>query len=261
MTLHRIIRLWLVLFSLGPVAIARAQDRVSTLPIGDVRQRVLLSPAAAPRGTIVMLPGGTGDIGLERDGTIRHDHNFVVRTRALWNQHGYSVLIPDTIDRESLRGERSTTAYATIVAALVAFAHDQTPGPVFVLGTSQGTIAALRAASTPDAPATLAGVVLTESVSVMGNSGETVFDAQPGQVRIPALIVANRMDRCRVAPPDAAPRIAAALTASPDRRVLVVSGGTTRSGDSCGSLTPHGYFGMEDAVVAAIVTWMDAHAR
>lgn len=71
-----------------------------------------------------MLPGGAGDVGLERDGDIRHGDNFVVRTRALWNRKGYAVLVPDAIDRESLRGVRSSPAYARLVGDLIGFAHE-----------------------------------------------------------------------------------------------------------------------------------------
>lgn len=126
---------------------------------------------------------------------------------------------------------------------------------MFLLGTSQGSIAAMNGAAHA-APGAIAGVVLTESVSVMGGSGETVFDADPQQVRAPALVVANRDDRCDVAPPQAAPRIAAAMTGSRNVRVLMVSGGVTRSRKDCGSLTPHGYYGIEERVVNAISLWM-----
>ena len=111
------------------------------------------------------------------------------------------------------------------------------------------------------APGSIAGVVLTESVSVIGGSGETVFTADPQLVRAPALVVANRDDRCNVAPPQAAHRIAASMTASRDVRVLMVSGGTTRSSKDCGSLTPHGYYGIEGQVVSDISRWMDEHRQ
>ncbi len=206
-----------------------------------------------------MLPGGAGDIGLTKDGAIRHGDNFVVRTRGRWNARGYGVLIPDTIDGQNLRGVRRSPAYAQLIDRLVALAHRQGPGPVFLLGTSQGSIAAMNGAAHA-APGSIAGVVLTESVSVMGGSHETVFDADPQDVRVPALVVANRDDSCKVAPPDHAPRIAAAMTHSPDATMLSVSGGVTRSDNDCGSLTPHGYYGIEDKVVDAIARWMDGHS-
>lgn len=90
----------------------------------------------------------------------------------------------------------------------------------------------------------------------MGGSGETVFSAAPQDVRVPALIVANKDDRCNVAPPEDAPRIAAAMTNSASVRVLSVAGGVQQSSKTCGSLTPHGYFGIESEVISQIDNWM-----
>lgn len=242
----------------SPMAVQVDEGPVFDLLLGGARQRVLLRVPPDARGTIVMLPGGAGQLGLERDGRFRHGANFVVRTRNLWLGHGYAVVIADAIDGTMLRGVRASSRYAAVVNALVAFAHAHVPGPVFLLGTSQGSIAAMNGAA--HAPAgVLAGIVLTESVSVMGGSRETVFSAAPRLVRVPVLIVANRDDRCIVAPPDAAPHIAAALSSSPDVQVLTISGGLKGAMLHCDSLTPHGYYGIETSVVDAISRWMDGH--
>jgi pimeloyl-ACP methyl ester carboxylesterase len=205
-----------------------------------------------------MLPGGSGDVGLTRGGDVRHNDNFVVRTRELWNARGYAVLIPDSINRANLRGMRSSPQYARLVNSLIGFAHDQVAAPEFLLGTSQGSIAAMNgAAHTP--PGTLAGVILTESVSVMGGGHETVFDADLEEVRVPALVLANQDDRCDVAPPAMAPKIAAAMSHDPDVKVVTVSGGVSKSSKDCGSLTPHGYYRIENQVVNLISDWMQSH--
>ncbi len=233
-------------------------ERVVDLRVRGQIQRVLYAAPAHPVATIVMLPGGAGNVGLEQDGDIRHGENFVIRTRALWAARGYAVAIPDTIDRKNLRGLRSSPAYAGLVEDLVAFAHARAAGPVYLLGTSQGSIAAMNGAAHAR-PGALAGVVLTESVSRLGHSGETVFSADPQDVRVPALVVANQDDRCDVAPPQDAPRIGAAMTHSPSVQVLKVSGDRDRSGKPCGSLSPHGYYGIEPQVIDGIDRWMQAH--
>lgn len=252
----------------SPLAAARpveAQGRPITTRVIDMPlpngadQRVLLSMPAQIRGMIVMLPGGAGDIGIAPDGTLRHGDNFVVRTSARWNAKGYGVLIPDALGSDNMRGRRSSPGYARVIGDLVALAHRQTSGPVFLLGTSQGSIAAMNGASHAT-PGSIAGVVLTESVSVLGGSKETVFDANPSDVRVPALVVANSDDACNVAPPANAARIAAAMKRSPAVQVITILGGITRSDNPCGSLTPHGYYGIEDKVVGAIARWMDAHS-
>ncbi len=230
---------------------------VLNLPVGaHTRQRVLYVAPAHPQRAIVMLPGGSGEVDIKRSGDIGHDENFVIRTRDLWVARGYAVVIPDALDHENLRGRRSSPQYAAIVGALVAFARAQVKdGAVFLLGTSQGSIAAMNGAAHAR-PGELAGVVLTESVSRLGGSHETVFDAHPEGGRVPALVVANRDDACNVAPPSDAPKIARSMTGSPDVRVLYVSGGVNRSRKACGSFTPHGYYGIVQPTVAQIADWM-----
>ena len=71
--------------------------------------------------------------------------------------------------------------------------------------------------------------------------------------------MANRDDQCDVAPPQDAPRIAAALSHSPDVHVVYVSGGIDKSQRTCGSLSPHGYYGIETKVVDAIGVWIKDH--
>jgi pimeloyl-ACP methyl ester carboxylesterase len=217
-------------------------------------QRVLYVPSAgSTRGVIVMFPGGAGTIGIQNDGEIEHGDNFLVRTRDLWLAKGYAVIIVDSIDDHSMRGLRSTPAYAATAAKVIDFARQLGSAPVWVMGTSQGSIAAMNAAST-EGPA-LAGVVLTESVSVRGGSHETVFDAHPERVRIPSLVVANQDDECKVAPPNMAHDIAQSMHGT-HATVLVVNGRVRRSKDNCGSLTPHGYYGIEATVIDDIVRWM-----
>lgn len=265
---HRVVAglLGLVLASSAVAPVAAQSEQMNTAGISTqvfnpqiegVRQRVLYVSPQYPRAAIVMLPGGSGDVGIGADGNVRNDDNFVVRTRTLWAEGGFAVVIPDTIDRENLRGMRSSPRYAGIVAGLVAFAHAHAAGPVFLLGTSQGSIAAMNgAAHLRDGQ--IAGVVLTESVSVLGGSHETVSDAHPELVNVPALVVANRDDKCDVAPPDEAPAIAAAMKQSPKAEVLFVSGGVQRSDKVCGSLSPHGYYGIETSVIDSIAAWMNA---
>jgi hypothetical protein len=227
-----------------------------TVP-GGSPQRVLYLRPKSSRGTIVMLPGGAGDVAIGDDGDLGRDKNFATRTRNLWLARGYAVVIPDALGGQNMRGLRSSTDYAQVVKALVTFAHTEMPSPVFLLGTSQGSIAAVNGAAHLSNGA-LAGVVLTESVSRQSKSGETVFDASPDRVTVPALIVANRATACRVAPAEDAPQIAAAMTNAPEVKILYVQGGVTRSSD-CGSESPHGYFGIENEVVNKIVSWLDAH--
>lgn len=218
-------------------------------------QRVLYeAPPERVSGVIVMFPGGAGDLGIRKNGDIEHADNFVVRSRDLWMAKGYGVVLVDATGDRSMRGKRSSAAYAAVTQQIIAFAQQQSAAPVWLLGTSQGSIAAMNAASHASRTQ-IAGVILTESVSVLGGSHETVFDAHPEAVRVPALVVANRDDRCKVAPPSMANAIAQALR-NTQVSVLFVQGGVTHSSDACASLSPHGYDGIETNVVDQITAWM-----
>lgn len=261
----KILSLCVIAFLSPAPTIAQTRDagvdkRVVDLPLGSgVSQRALYVAPPRPRATLVMLPGGDGEVGVQRNGNLHQDHNFVVRTREAWTGRGYAVLIPDSIAQASLRGVRSSRGYRQIVDKLVAYAHARADAPIFLVGTSQGTIAAVNGAAHA-LPHSLSGLVLTEAVSLPGRlSTETVFDADPQSVDVPTLIVANRDDSCNVAPPGMAPRIAAALSRSPEVRVMLVEGGIQRSAKPCGSLSPHGYFGIEEKVVGGIDAWLRTH--
>lgn len=224
------------------------------LPDGRYQRVLLVRPPGQVRGTLVMFPGGAGNIDVQANGKIEHPDNFVVRTRDAWIERGYAVVLVDAIDHRDMRGVRSSPAYAAVTQSIVAFAKAETNAPVWVMGTSQGSIAAMNAASHARS-GSINGVILTESVTVLGGSHETVFDADPRGVKVPALVVANDDDRCRVAPAAMAPSIAAAMKNS-RAGVLRVRGGEAQSADACGSLTPHGYFGIESQVVDGIASWM-----
>jgi hypothetical protein len=218
-------------------------------------QRVLYAAARGDtKGIIVMFPGGTGEIDIEKSGRVKNAKNFVVRSDDLWCDRGYGIVLVDALDHQSMRGQRSSAAYAEITQKIIEFAHRQANVPVWVLGTSQGSIAAMNAASHAGR-IRLAGLILTESVSILGGSHETVFNAHPDDVRVPSLVVANADDRCTVAPPSMAQSIAQSIRRAPTT-VLGVSGGIQRTQDDCGSLTPHGYYGVEEKVVDDIVDWM-----
>ena len=236
--------------SLAPPAVWHPAVLDVSVPGGGAEHALLLRPAK-PRGTLVMLPGGSGDVGLSPDGRIDRADNVVIRTAPLWLARGWALLIPDA--PVNLRGTRASPGYAATVAALVAEAHRAVPGPVALVGTSQGAIAAVNgAAHAPD----VAGLVLLEAVSRRGGSGETVFDADPAAVTAPVLVVADAADRCAVTPPGDADRVAAAFTGSRRAEVLRVDGGPA-GGRACGSLSPHGYRGIEPAVVDGVSGWLD----
>jgi len=230
---------------LGP---ARAQAIVQD--IGGTQ--VLYSGPANPRAIVFVFAGGHGDVAFNSAGQItRLGNNFLIRTQPLWLAQGFAYATLGS--GASLMGQRHTPAYAQTIARAIDFVRTRANVPVWLVGTSQGSIAAANGAA--HLPDRVAGVVLTSSVAGRSASGETVFDSDLGAIAVPALIVANRGDTCPSAGPGLAPQILAALARAPKKEVIYVESHQLQS-DPCEALSPHGYLGIEGDVVQRIATWI-----
>ena len=137
---------------------------------------------------------------IDGSGAIRRDSNFLVRTREQWLAHGFAVAIPDG-PGGSPWGSRLSKGNLELVQRVVEAAHARSGAPVWLVGTSMGTISAAGGAGRLTA-GEIAGVVLTSSVTRPNRgTGETVFGADLDRVTVPALVVSNKDDRCGVTPP------------------------------------------------------------
>jgi hypothetical protein len=98
-------------------------------------------------------------------------------------------------------------------------------------------------------------VVLTSSVTRQNASGETMFDANPGAISIPALVVANQGDACASTPPADATVLVGYLSRSPRKEMILVQSSQSQSGP-CDGLSPHGFYGIEPTVVQRAAGWI-----
>jgi pimeloyl-ACP methyl ester carboxylesterase len=235
----------------SPARPATAQAVVEDLPTGE---RVLVAGPANPRATLLMLAGGDGTVAFNSANQITHlSGNFLLRTEPLWLAQGFAFA---TIGASSsLFGRRHSPAYAETIGRAVDFVRSRANAPVWLVGTSQGSIAAANGAA--HLPGKIAGVVLTSSVAGRSISGETVFDSDLGAIAVPALVVSNRGDTCASAGPGFAPQILAALTRAPRKEIIFVESHQLQS-DPCEALSPHGYLGIEADAVARIAEWIRA---
>ena len=240
----------------GLIALAQplwAQNFAADIPLGSGgNERVLFASAANPRATLIMFPGGSGIVGVSASGTTTN-LNFLVRTLPLWLAQGFAVEILDAPNGASLLGQRHTSGYAAAIDRAIDFARSRANAPVWLVGTSQGSTAAANGAA--HLGGKIAGVVLSSSVTRQGRAGETVFDSEPGLIAAPALVVANQGDTCKLTPPGDAPNLVAALARSPRKEVIVVASDQIQS-DPCEAMSPHGYLGIEPAVVQRIGDWI-----
>jgi len=236
-------------------ASAAAERFVTDLALEDGgSQRVLYAAPEKPRAALVMLPGASGMVELGGDGSIRRmSENFLLRTLPLWQGKGFAVVVITPPNGMSPLGYRHTAAYAAALGQVVDFVRSRAELPVWLIGTSQGAIAAIGGGARLGGK--IAGIVAASSVTGRSSSGETVFDSEPGQVAVPALIVANSGDACPASPPGDAPKLAAALARSPHKEVVYLQSSATQ-GQPCEGASPHGYFGIEAATVERIAEWI-----
>ena len=188
----------------------------------------LLNKPKSVRAAVVLIPGGSGELGIRPDGsfsTLRG--NQLVRTRKAYLRYGIATL---TIDR------------GVSAAAAVRYLR-QIARRVVVVATSRGTLRVPGAlAARPDA------IVLTSAFldDVRASIGS------PASLP-PTLIVEHRNDGCQFT----APSMVAPFQSWGGAKVRVawMNGGTSR-GVVCGAKAHHGFNGIDGAVVATVARFV-----
>ncbi|MFT3961301.1 alpha/beta hydrolase [Propionivibrio sp.] len=246
---------------LGPAA---AQDaaaeagKVQRIATRDgVTVPVYLVRRADAQATVVLFAGGAGGYGkIGEDGWPASD-NFLIRTGKLWARYPFNVAMvgrpSDGIDLG--QGEvRAGDAHAADNAAVFRQLKEDMPQPLWLVGTSMGTISA-AAAAIHDTEALVAGIVLSSSVTADRIPG-TVPRQALDKIRVPTLIIHHVDDACRICQPAAARQIEGQLKNAPIHQTLMVSGGSGASGNPCQALHYHGFIGMEEQAVELIARWI-----
>ena len=236
----------LALIWLGNAALAQERVDLTTRP--GVTQPVYLTTVANPTASVILFPGGSGIVAQVRN-------NFLLRVAPRFTAQGMAVAVVDApSDHLSGMGGqyRGTPAHATDIAAVVALVKSRTPAPVWLIGTSRGSVSAANGAASIGPPR-VAGVVLTSSVWEGGMAGVAL-----DQIRLPVLVVHNRDDGCRESPFGDTAAMMDRMRQATVKELLAVTGGSLRSG-ACEALSPHGYYDIEDRVVPPIIAWIKAH--
>jgi pimeloyl-ACP methyl ester carboxylesterase len=247
-----------------PASAARAADEeVRTIPTrpGITQSFLLLRPAGAPVASVIIFAGGDGNLAMTADGITQLQGNFLVRTRMRWVREGFLVAVLDQpSDRKNgLWNFRTTAEHATDVKQAIAAMREIARAPVWLVGTSMGSLSVANAAARlaeggPD------GIVLTSSVTETSKmSYETTRHAGLGDIRVPTLVVHHKDDTCRASPYSGAEDILKALKRAPVKELMVFEGGSPAISAPCEAKAPHGYLGIEAQVVSAIGAWIRAH--
>lgn len=224
-----------------------------------------------PQVALVLLPGGSGLLDLDADGCPRKFRgNSLVRSLALFQGNGFFTALVDAPSdyrtKDGLGDFRTSPKHAEDLGAVIADVRSRTNLPVFLVGTSRGTISAANAASRLSGPGAPDGVVLTSPLTLgrAGTSktwvGQTVFDLRLSEIRMPILVIAHAADTCGCTPPRLAGKIIE-RTKSAREQLAMVTGGPGVSKKlsrikACQGRTPHGYIGQESEVAEGIARFV-----
>jgi len=247
--------LWQDAFGQGS---ARAVD-IPTRP--GVTQRFLLLTPENPKAYVLLFPGGDGGLELSQTGSMRYlNENFLVRTRHLFAEKGLSVAIidaPSDRQRTALKGFRQMPEHVADIKAVIAWLKQQNNMPVWLVGTSNGTLsaafAAIKLSAGPGGPD---GLVLTSTILNSGNDKLRPVSEMPlEKIAIPVLVVHHEQDGCKFCPYNEIPNLMKKLTGTARKELITFRGGQSR-GDPCQALAYHGFNGIEKDVVGKISDWI-----
>ncbi len=241
--------------------LAPAAAEVATLaPRPNIALRVLILPAAGtPVATAVLLAGGHGRLGIGEDGRIADlGNNFVIRNRQTFAAQGLAVIVMDApSDRPQGLGTRTDAAHTTDLGAVVAYARQRFRMPVWLVGTSRGTISAVNAAARLSGATRPDGIVLTSSITRPGGKETaTVYSLPIERVSGPVLVAAHEEDICQATPPADVPQLLARLARAAPKVVRTYRGGAPARSDPCRPRSPHGFFGLDERVVGDIAAFI-----
>ena len=218
---------------------------------------------------LVLLPGGPGYAALDAKGCAgKLKGNSLVRSRELFHRAGFVTALVDAPSDhrggDGLGGFRMSPQHAEDIGKVIAFLRERTKLPVWLVGTSRGTISAVNAASRLTGPAAPDGLVLTSPITSGRVGGykawvaQTVFSAKLDAIRMAVLVVAHAADTCIRTPPSLAGSILARTNGAREQAVIVKGAGSGKgvSVEACEGRSPHGFIGQEAEVAAGIARFV-----
>jgi pimeloyl-ACP methyl ester carboxylesterase len=245
-------------------AAAPHEEIVHVAVRSGVDEPVLLSMASVdqkPKRILLLFPGGDGVMQIKQKagGTwFKLLGNYLIRIRARFvDADDIAVSIDMPSDQYCCANDRFrlNEQHAADVGAIIAALAARFPGAEFYLvGTSKGTVsaAALGARLGP----TVAGVVLTSTVTRETRKGDGLSRFDFGTLKVPVLFVHHKSDSCHVTPYYAVESIAREYHFP----LVTVTGSEGAHGDDCQAYSYHGYAGRENQVAAAVMQWVNTRA-
>ena len=189
---------FLLLFTMEAPASAQGPEAVTINSNLTVRHRPF-SPVlfVIARGSVILLAGGNGVLDLIQTGGQAGDirdlqGNFLIRSARRFLNARYNVAMLDAApafpDPDGLNNQRLTQAHADHIGAVIGVVRARWPNkPVWLVGTSNGTLSAVNAAARLTGANLPTGIVLTSAITASSTSPDetgTVLAANPGLANI-----------------------------------------------------------------------------
>src|SRR5215469_4635409 len=224
----------------------------------------LAKPARTARASVILMAGGNGLLALDSTGTIiDNTGNFLIRSADLFLRNGLNAMMPDTAPAHPLGLNFAGRLSATHAAELQGFinaAMNRWGKPVWVVGTSNGSISTVTAAGFLPALAGLRGVVLTSPVTVLSSGTQPTFTLYASRITVPTLVVWHQDDHCTFSPPTGSAALFAQIPSAEKARRSFEHGYSVAT-DPCGGFSEHGYAGIEEEVVEKIAEFIRRDER
>jgi pimeloyl-ACP methyl ester carboxylesterase len=237
----------------GPDAEAVTIDTTFIVKTPPVR---LDKPAHDARASVILMTGGNGLLNLDMDGNIIDSTgNFLIRSANLFLRHGLNVMMADTAPVHSSinLSDRLSATHAAELQHFIDAAMNRWGKPVWVVGTSNGSVSAVTAAGFLPALSGLRGVVLTSTVTDLSANpaNQMTFNTYVSRITVPTLVVWHQNDHCTFSPPSGSAALFTAISSS-TKDSESFQGGHSVATDPCGAFSEHGYAGIEEDVVKEI---------
>ena len=249
-------------FSLGEAQ--NVQLNVFTIPTrqGVTVKTLLVTLTGTSKGVLVLFIGGAGLQafgGCCQGGQVNYNDNFLSRSTPLFTAQGYSVLLvnaPSDQPKGMSLDFRLSSANAQDISMIIDFLISKSLKPIFLVGTSRGTISVENFASTNPNDNRISGIVLTSTYSLSELQILVKGAAlQVQSVALPVLFVHNVFDGCSETPFQAAVDFSKTFTRSSKLDFIKVQDQVTPDPDPCGAMSAHGYKGAESQAVQDVTDW------
>lgn len=250
----------LTVSSLAAAAV-EAAERVETIPTraGVTQGLYIVDAKGTPWATAILYVGGDGKMALDANGPTELKGNYLLRAAEQLSAAGVALVYPDVpSDRRGGFGNFRTEAeHAEDGRAVIAWARQRLAAPVFLIGTSRGTISVANIGARAE-PGSIAGAALTSSLMRASKKANAIDRGQLADIAAPVLVVHHRDDGCNVTPPGDVPQLVDDLKRAPRKDLVWIEGGQPPRSGPCDGRSAHGYFGVERQATAALIDWMKA---